>query len=721
MVRTDLPGAAPVARRAGRTARRTRLRQRLRLGLHHPRRPELRRSRAGRQPVLLPARLPPDRGRAAPPRLRSRGRRGRARATTAGDVRPRGAADDQPGGARRRAAGRAAPARRVRRAAAPQLPDADDRDPRLYRTTFNGPAATLLAAGPRGLLPAPAGPRAARSGAAADGRGWVQGSAGPPTRLHLGGRGLAGRGRTRRPGGARPGRAAASLARWLVRGTSTTFPAGDISGAALDHPRPGGRRRGASPPLRRCRSPGSPSATAGPLATAVERSVYPANALPGIVVALALVTISIRVVPGDLPDAAPAGARLLHLVPAARRGERPRDPRAGPAGARRRRALARLHGAAAAARRVTLPLVLPGLGASMALVSLAVSTELTATLLLAPIGTSTLATEFWSRASAVEYGAAAPYALLLIALSVPATWLLSRAANRDGLRSPRECRPGRPRDERPARDRAAKAFGSTAVLDVARPRRSATASPRCSGPRAAARPRCCAWSRASSTPTPAPSRSATGSSPATGGRCRRARAGSGYVPQEGALFPHLDVTAQRRLRAARAPPAAAPGSARCSTWWSSRRRSPSATRTSSPAVSSSAWRSPARWPPSPALVLLDEPFSSLDAGLREDDRSRRRPGAARERRHGRARHPRPGRGAVAGRPGGGDAAGRSSRSRRPPESTCAGLAGGGGVRRSRDAAARHRRPDGMATCDLGRVSLLTTSPVRCSSRSAPSR
>ena len=66
---------------------------------------------------------------------------------------------------------------------------------------------------------------------------------------------------------------------------------------------------------------------------------------------------------------------------------------------------------AATARRVTLPLVLPGLGASLALVSLAVSTELTATLLLAPIGTSTLATEFWQKASSVAYGAAAPYAL----------------------------------------------------------------------------------------------------------------------------------------------------------------------------------------------------------------------------------------------------------------------------------------------------------------------
>ena len=79
-----------------------------------------------------------------------------------------------------------------------------------------------------------------------------------------------------------------------------------------------------------------------------------------------------------------------------------------------------------AAARVTFPLILPGLGAAVALVSLAVSTELTATLLLSPIGTSTLSTEFWSQASSVAYGAAAPYALALIVLSIPATWLLSR-------------------------------------------------------------------------------------------------------------------------------------------------------------------------------------------------------------------------------------------------------------------------------------------------------
>jgi iron(III) transport system permease protein len=226
----------------------------------------------------------------------------------------------------------------------------------------------------------------------------------------------------------------ASLARWLLRGTSTTFPAGDISGATLTTL---GLAVAGGVVATLAALPVAWLAVRhrGPLATAVERSVYPANALPGIVVALALVTISIESFPAIyqtlpllvlgycilfLPRAVVSVRATLELAPPVLDD------------------VARSLGCTGAetARRVTLPLVLPGLGASMALVSLAVSTELTATLLLAPIGTSTLATEFWSRASAVEYGAAAPYALLLIALSVPATWLLSRAAYRDGLRTP---------------------------------------------------------------------------------------------------------------------------------------------------------------------------------------------------------------------------------------------------------------------------------------------
>ncbi|UUZ61725.1 hypothetical protein LP418_17390 [Nocardioides sp. B-3] len=46
--------------------------------------------------------------------------------------------------------------------------------------------------------------------------------------------------------------------------------------------------------------------------------------------------------------------------------------------------------------------------------------------MLSPIGTRTLATEFWSASSELRYGAAALHALLLVLISVPATLLLMR-------------------------------------------------------------------------------------------------------------------------------------------------------------------------------------------------------------------------------------------------------------------------------------------------------
>lgn len=221
-----------------------------------------------------------------------------------------------------------------------------------------------------------------------------------------------------------------SLARWLVRGTSTTFEAGPLLTAA-------GTTIGLS-------------VVAGPVAclaalpvawlsvrhrsavtTLVERSTYTASAMPGIVVGLALVTISIRVVPGlyqTLPLLV-AGYVILFL-PRAVVSVRSSLELAPPA----LEDVARSLGCTGseAARRVTLPLIAPGLAAAVALVSLAVSTELTATLLLAPIGVSTLSVEFWSDASSVAYGSAAPYALALIVLSIPATWLLSRVSTTGG-------------------------------------------------------------------------------------------------------------------------------------------------------------------------------------------------------------------------------------------------------------------------------------------------
>ncbi len=69
-------------------------------------------------------------------------------------------------------------------------------------------------------------------------------------------------------------------------------------------------------------------------------------------------------------------------------------------------------------------LAAPGAAASMALVSLGITTELTATQMLAPNGTQTLTTMFWSYSGEIDYASAAPYALIMILFSLPLTWLL---------------------------------------------------------------------------------------------------------------------------------------------------------------------------------------------------------------------------------------------------------------------------------------------------------
>jgi iron(III) transport system permease protein len=53
--------------------------------------------------------------------------------------------------------------------------------------------------------------------------------------------------------------------------------------------------------------------------------------------------------------------------------------------------------------------------------------ELPATLLLRPTGIDTLAIELWSRTSASAYGAAAPYAAVLILVAAIPAFLLSGA------------------------------------------------------------------------------------------------------------------------------------------------------------------------------------------------------------------------------------------------------------------------------------------------------
>jgi iron(III) transport system permease protein len=162
----------------------------------------------------------------------------------------------------------------------------------------------------------------------------------------------------------------------------------------------------------------------GRLVTAIESVGYLGHALPGIVVGLSLVFFALAVVPvlyqsvavlvfayavlfmpkaigtmraglGDVPPRLVAVARTLGQSP--------------------------LH----AWWRVTVPLALPSVGIGALLVAIATMKELPATLLLRPTGMQTLATELWNRTVVFEFGAAAPYAALLVLIAAVPAMILS--------------------------------------------------------------------------------------------------------------------------------------------------------------------------------------------------------------------------------------------------------------------------------------------------------
>jgi iron(III) transport system permease protein len=164
-------------------------------------------------------------------------------------------------------------------------------------------------------------------------------------------------------------------------------------------------------------------------ARALEGVNYVTSALPGIVVALALVTIAVRF-------ARPLYQTVITLLLAYAMMFLPRallSLRAGVA-----QAPVELEEATRSLGRspmqslwtITLRLAAPGGAAGAAMVFLGIANELTATLLLAPNGTETLATSFWALSGEFDYAAAAPYAAIMVALSLPLTWLLYRQSQR---------------------------------------------------------------------------------------------------------------------------------------------------------------------------------------------------------------------------------------------------------------------------------------------------
>ncbi len=161
------------------------------------------------------------------------------------------------------------------------------------------------------------------------------------------------------------------------------------------------------------------------LTIAIERLALLPQALPGLVVALGLVSFTVHYAL-PLYESAPEliVAYAILFLPLAVVGVR-----AGLAAAPRRfeeigRSLGRRP--STVWLRVTLPLIAPGLVVAFSLVLISSGTELTATLLLRPTGVDTLATQFWAYTSDFSYGAAAPYAGLMVLISAVPAYLLSQ-------------------------------------------------------------------------------------------------------------------------------------------------------------------------------------------------------------------------------------------------------------------------------------------------------
>ncbi len=163
----------------------------------------------------------------------------------------------------------------------------------------------------------------------------------------------------------------------------------------------------------------------GPLAAVADRLPYVVHGLPGIVVALSLIYASIHYA-GPLYQTlwvlmAAYAVLYLPLAQSALRASFELAPLRLEQAAR---CLGR--GPFAAFASVTLPAVAPGIGAALALMTLELMRELTATLMLAPTGTVTLATEVWSLTNDGAYAAAAPFAALLVALSAAPVYVFTR-------------------------------------------------------------------------------------------------------------------------------------------------------------------------------------------------------------------------------------------------------------------------------------------------------
>ena len=167
----------------------------------------------------------------------------------------------------------------------------------------------------------------------------------------------------------------------------------------------------------------------GKVNSLLEQATYAGFALPGIVIALALVFFGANYVPFLYQTLALLVlAYVVRFLPQAVGAARSSLLQVSPSLEEAARSLGRSQLQVLAT--VTIPLVRPGLVAGLAMVFLTTMKELPATLLLSPIGFKTLATSIWSATSDGYFGEAAAPALLLLLVSAVSMAFLVRSEGR---------------------------------------------------------------------------------------------------------------------------------------------------------------------------------------------------------------------------------------------------------------------------------------------------
>jgi iron(III) transport system permease protein len=161
----------------------------------------------------------------------------------------------------------------------------------------------------------------------------------------------------------------------------------------------------------------------GRMAWLIERTAYLGHALPGIVIALALVFFSARYLkPVYQSMALLVAAYVIRFIPHAISSLRASMLQINPLLEEAARTLGK--STRRATRDIVIPLLRPGFLMGAAMVFLSCMKELPATLMLSPTGFETLATRIWSATEEAFFARAALPSLILIGVSAVSVWML---------------------------------------------------------------------------------------------------------------------------------------------------------------------------------------------------------------------------------------------------------------------------------------------------------